>query len=115
MFGNLLRVQSVFAQTFEPNLENIFAIGQIFIAVNGQVMKIKSDHLVTLQGDLRYCEEYSRNEERLLRYQEELERIMNIDKRREWRKTEKENYRAKTDHDYGEVLSKGKKQTKLKL
>ena len=35
-------------QNFDPNRINVFDIGQIYIVVNGQILKILFSHLVTL-------------------------------------------------------------------
>ena len=39
-------------QSFEPTLAQLVAYGQIFIVVNGQIVKNQSDHLVTLFTNL---------------------------------------------------------------
>ena len=47
VFGNLLRVYLVFGQIMNLLCQIYYAIGQMFIALNSQVLK-KSTHLVTL-------------------------------------------------------------------
>ena len=48
MFGNIFKVYLVFDKVFNTEWHNLYAFGQTFIAVNGQVLKLQSDHLVML-------------------------------------------------------------------
>ena len=44
----LFKVYLVLEKVFNALKHNLHAFGQIFIAVNGQILKTQSDHLVTL-------------------------------------------------------------------
>ena len=48
IFGNTIKVYLVLHKVFNSLWNNLYAIGQIFIDVNGQMLKLQSDHLVTL-------------------------------------------------------------------
>ena len=51
IFGNIFKVYLVLGKVFNSLWHNLYAIGHIFIAENGQILKIQFVHLVTL--DLR--------------------------------------------------------------
>ena len=40
VFGQFLRLLFGIWQSFEPNFANLYAIGQIYIVINGQIEKI---------------------------------------------------------------------------
>ena len=44
----------VLGQNFEPTLTNFYAIGQIFLIVNSQMLKKLSSHVVTLRRRQNY-------------------------------------------------------------
>ena len=48
-FGNRFKVYLVLGKVFSSLWHNLYAIGQIFIAENGQILKTKYCHLVTLK------------------------------------------------------------------
>ena len=51
IFGNIFKVYLVLGKVFNSLRHNLFAFGEICIAVNEQILKTQSDHLVTLMGD----------------------------------------------------------------
>ena len=48
IFGNIFKVYLVLGKVFNSLWHDLYAIGQIFIAENGQILKTKFGHLVTL-------------------------------------------------------------------
>ena len=50
IFGNIFNVHLVLGKVFISLWHNLYAFGQIFIAVNGQILKTQSGHLVTLSS-----------------------------------------------------------------
>ena len=48
IFGNFWRVNLVLSQNLEPAQPNYYAVGQMFIAVNGQILNKKCINLVTI-------------------------------------------------------------------
>ena len=48
IFGNIFKVYLVLGKVFNSLWHNLYAIGQIFIAENGQILKTQFGHLVTL-------------------------------------------------------------------
>ena len=50
IFGNLFKVNLVLGKVLNSLWHILYAFGQIFIAVNGQILKTQSFHLVTLVG-----------------------------------------------------------------
>ena len=48
IFGKLFKVYFVLGKVFNSFWHNLYALGQIFFAVNGQILKAQSVHLVTL-------------------------------------------------------------------
>ena len=60
--GNKFKVYLVLGKVFDSLWHNLYAIGQIFIAENGQILKTKFCHLVTLDGKrLKGKQERGRN------------------------------------------------------
>ena len=51
-FGNIFKVDLVLEKVFNSLWHNLFAIGQVFNAENGQILKAQFGHLVTLIGIL---------------------------------------------------------------
>ena len=51
IFVNIFKVYFVLGIGFNSLWHNLYAFGQIFIYVNGQILKTQSDHLVTLQSN----------------------------------------------------------------
>ena len=49
IFGKLFKVYFVLGKVFNSFWHNLYALGQIFFAVNGQILKAQSVHLVTLR------------------------------------------------------------------
>ena len=63
IFGNIFKVYLVLGKVFSSLWHNLFAIGQIFIAENGQKLKTQIGHLVT-----QVALEAGRGEMRIRRY-----------------------------------------------
>ena len=53
-FGNIFKVYLVLGKVFYSLWHNLYAIGQIFIAENGQLLKTQFGHLITLLQELLY-------------------------------------------------------------
>ena len=50
IFGHICKVHFVFGKVVSPIWDNLYDFGQIFIVVNGQILKNQFGHLVTLSG-----------------------------------------------------------------
>ena len=48
---NIFKIYLVLGKVFNSLWHNLYAFGQLFIAVNGQILKTQSGHLVTLLGN----------------------------------------------------------------
>ena len=48
IFGNIFKVYLVLGKVFNSLCHNLYAFGQILIAVNGKILKTQSGHLVKL-------------------------------------------------------------------
>ena len=51
IFGNIFKVYLVLGKVLNSLVHNLYAIGQIFIAENGQILKTQFGHLVTLSAN----------------------------------------------------------------
>ena len=59
IFGYIFKVYLVLGKVFNLLLHNLYAIGHIFIAENGQILKTQFGHLVTMLIYLLVNEPYA--------------------------------------------------------